>query len=206
MLIPLALTLMTATPPGLQQHQKTVAERIVEFAELTDRDSYELLAVAYTESRFRQRSIGPRASVGPFQVNCKAWYKELAYDSVGDCQWEQLTNLGANVAAAVFIMDRYRAKYEQCRGDRVYSCYNGGPHWMSRSRVPGKVRRYGELVIARKRAFAARVWNDATLTSVVVPRRYVVRLWSPWQNLHQRDTSSCQSLSFRRLLLLRRNG
>lgn len=114
-------------------------------------DPAELLAVAYTESRWKHDAIGPRESVGVLQINCKAWWKHFGYVSESACRSVLSTNTHMNIAASMYILRRYRKRYKRCSGDEVFACYNGGPNWRKLGdRARRRVQAYRSQVVTRR--------------------------------------------------------
>ena len=114
-------------------------------------DPAELLAVAYTESRWRADALGPSESIGALQINCRAWWQHFKFNSEAGCRATLGSNIKRNVEASIYILQRYRKRYARCAGDNVYACYNGGPSWHRLSkRAQWRVQNYQHEVIRRR--------------------------------------------------------
>jgi len=146
----LALTTLSSYDPyGLTSNRKhKYVVQIIEFAEKNSYDPYELLAIAITESSINPKAYSRTKDTGLFQINCKWWYKKFNYRSIPSCERGML-NPSKNIVAATYILTRYGQRYNQCRGDLVYRCYNGGPGW-PRSKNKHKIIRYQKVVLERK--------------------------------------------------------
>lgn len=145
----LILATLAGTTPGVD-----TAIEIIQFAERTGQSRRELLAIAYTESRWNNQAVSPTGDYGAFQINCRIWYKTFGYDSVRECAQDMLRDVGVGAAAASYIMNHYRAKFPHCR-KHVFACYNGGPRGWQRH---AKVRHYHRVVSQRKLDMPRLLW------------------------------------------------
>jgi len=119
---------------------------IIEYGETHGQDSYELLAIAWTESRFKPRALSSANARGLFQVMCKHWYKSLRYKTIKKCD-EELFNPKVNIKAGVFVLTTFRKKYKQCKGNLAYRCYYAGQRWNKRTgKLAKKIERYEKKV------------------------------------------------------------
>jgi len=136
-------------PYGLKrEHKKQQVHNIIKKASKTNQDVYELLAIAITESSLNPKAYSRTKDSGLFQVNCKWWYKKFKYDSMKSCK-EDMMNPSKNIDAAIHILTSYRKRYNHCKGNLGYRCYNGGPGW-PRSKNIEKIKRYEAKVRERK--------------------------------------------------------
>lgn len=134
---------------GLKKETKSLhVEKIIELAEQNNEDPYELLAIAITESSLKADAYSHTKDIGLFQINCKWWYKKFKYDSMKSCK-EDMMNPSKNIDAAIHILTSYRKRYNHCKGNLGYRCYNGGPGW-PRSKNIEKIKRYEAKVRERK--------------------------------------------------------
>lgn len=130
----------------------SVGAVILSVALQTGQDPAEMLAIAYTESRWRQSAVGPSGSVGPLQINCQAWWEHLKFKSRTECQHALTKSVELNATVSAYILTRYRNRYKQCAGENVYACYNGGPGWRTLSdRAQRRAQHYQRQVTARAR-------------------------------------------------------
>mgnify|MGYP003660233416 CR=1 FL=1 len=105
-------------------------------------DPYEMVAIAWVETRLNPNLINRGKDAGLFQVNCKINWKRFGYHkpflhikskkrrrlkAINQCAEAQL-NPEESFRNADHILRILRNK-RSCRGDKVYSCYNGGPGW-----------------------------------------------------------------------------
>lgn len=150
MLLPIILSAMLLSHPDPYHFEKKApnVQIIIEVAKSHDMDPFELLAIAATESRFNERAVSNTGDYGLFQVNCRVWWKSLGFRSWRSCA-RLMLDPHINTRSALFIIKHYRFKYKWCRGDRLYSCYNGGPYW-KRSKKRDRIRRYRDAVRKRR--------------------------------------------------------
>lgn len=119
---------------------------IIKYAEAHDQDSYELLAIAITESALKPRVVSRAGAIGLFQVMCKYWYKPLRYKTINQCN-KALFKPKANIKAGVHVLTTFRKNYKQCQGDFAYRCYYAGAGWpQKRGRLGQKIKRYEKKV------------------------------------------------------------
>jgi len=150
MLAQLCVILIASSwPSRWTPDQVQTANKIVAFSEMHNLDSKEMVAIAWIETRLRPQAISPTRDFGLFQINCRVWHDRLGYPNIEDCYLGML-DYQTNIEAAAFILILYRGKYRQCRGSKVYMCYNGGPGY-SRSKNIEKIKRYRRRVRLIKR-------------------------------------------------------
>ena len=144
-----SLIVSACDPYGLhRESKKKYLTQIIKHAEEKKQDPYELLAIAITESSLKPRAYSHTHDTGLFQVNCKWWYKKFKYKSIKACK-QAMFNPEINITKGIYILNSFRSRYKQCRGDLAYHCYNGGQGWM-RSRNKDKILNYGKKVKERK--------------------------------------------------------
>lgn len=139
-------------------------------------DPAELLAVAYTESRWEIGAVGPRESVGPLQINCRAWWTHFKFDSEDQCRVFLSRDVRLNTEISVYILRRYRNRYPQCSGDNVFACYNGGPGW----------RRLSQAAQRRVLFYQKQVTERRELIRPIINQPIEVI----WKALRQHETNS----------------
>lgn len=141
MFLLLATLLSSATP---QQYSNI--DRIFQFARAHQTDPYELLAISFTETRFKEDLVSSTGDVGLMQVNCKVWHKEFNMKYT-DC-FDILKKPERNLSISFSILQKYKNN-KLCKKGLVYNCYNGGPGWrVSENRE--RIERYGKLVRSRR--------------------------------------------------------
>lgn len=145
-----SLAIISAKDPyGLHKESKKVqVKNVIRFAEKSSKDPYELLAIAITESSLNPKAYSHTKDSGLFQVNCRWWYKKFNYPSIKVCEKDMLIP-DKNIPAAIYILDSFRKKYKQCRGELGYHCYNGGQGW-PRSKNKERILKYGKRIKERK--------------------------------------------------------
>jgi len=90
---------------------------------------YTTAAAAMYESGFRTTAVGGRGELGMFQVMCAHWDKELKSIGFRNCATAMYSESRSPMAYA-HILKYLQANYpKDCGGDKVFSCYNGGPRW-----------------------------------------------------------------------------
>ena len=137
-------------PYGLEREtKKKYLTQIIKHAEEQQQDPYELLAIAITESSLNPKAYSHTRDTGLFQVNCKWWYKKFKYANIKQCERAMLDPT-INITKGIYILNSFRSRYKQCRGDLAYHCYNGGQGW-TRSRNKDKILKYGKKVKERKK-------------------------------------------------------
>lgn len=140
---------------------------IVDAARKNDVDPFELLAIAVTESRLNENATSNTGDYGLFQVNCRVWWKDLGFSSWRECT-KSMMDPNISTSAALFIIKRYRHKYERCRKFGLYSCYNGGPYW-KRSKNKKRILSYRKSVYRRELIIRKRYQH---LIHGILKRRY----------------------------------
>lgn len=133
-------------PLRMDEGQAAIARMLVERSALRDDDPYEMLAIAWVESRMDPRASSPTGDFGLLQVNCKIWHDELGYSDQADCIINMFDAL-KNEDASRMILRTYR-NYRGCRGWNIYACYNGGPGWRqseNRERIEKYRKRIAEM-------------------------------------------------------------
>ena len=110
----------------LTKHQQSAVSKIGR--SLPKREATELAAIGLVESGLKS-TVSKTGDYGPMQVNCRVW-RRLLKEQLGILSCEQeVMDLKVATRVADFIVKRLRRKYPQCRGTKVYSCYNGGQGW-----------------------------------------------------------------------------
>lgn len=140
----------STTDPYLIQNdinKQSNFQLIVEQSEIIDHDVYEMLAIAETESSFNEKAISSAKSYGLFQINCKAWYKDLKYKNIKQCVIGMMDPL-TNMLASLHVLNAY-SNLPQCQGKYLYACYNGGMGWM-KSVNKSDILKYSNIVEKRK--------------------------------------------------------
>ena len=90
---------------------------------------YEIVGIGMVESSLTPRAISHTGDYGLMQVNCRIHRKRLkTVFGFNDCEKDMLV-VRNNMKASLLLIELFRKKYRQCRGSRVYSCYNGGQGW-----------------------------------------------------------------------------
>lgn len=160
----------------------SVGAVILSVALQTGQDPAEMLAIAYTESRWQQFATGPSGSVGPLQINCRAWWRHLKFESKTECQDALIKSVELNATVSTYILARYRNRYKQCSGENVYACYNGGPGWRTLSeRAQRRAQHYQRQVIERARVIRPLLQQPVT------------EIWKALQS-HERAPPSASAL------------
>ena len=129
----------------IQQNDNTYL--IWRYAELYDQSPHELIAIAYTESRLDHRAVSSTKDIGLFQINCNAWKKE--FDNSYDKCKEMMLDPHLNTITAINIVRHYRKQYNNCKKDKVFYCYNGGPGWKNSNNIKNIIK-YGSIVKKRR--------------------------------------------------------
>ena len=128
-------------PPKLQY-----VKSIIQYGESHGHDSYELIAMAITDSRLQPKVVSRARARGLFQVMCKYWYKRLKYSTIKKCN-TALFNPQANIKAGVYVLTTFRQRYKQCKGDLAYRCYYAGAGWVrKKGKLGQRIRRYEKKV------------------------------------------------------------
>jgi len=121
------------------------AKEIIKYAVENGEDPYQLLAIAITESGLNEKAFSRTKDSGLMQVNCRWWWKSLKFKNIKKCRVTMMDNR-ANIHAGVHILRYFKKNFKQCKGDKVYLCYNGGQRWRNSKNInkiiyySGKVR------------------------------------------------------------------
>ncbi len=124
------------------------AKIIIKYSVDHNRDPYQLLAIAITESGLNEKAYSHTKDSGLMQVNCRWWWKKLKFRNIRACRAAML-HPNQNLQAAVHIIDYFKKNFVQCKGDLIYRCYNGGQGWR-RSKNIKKIIHYSGKVMWRK--------------------------------------------------------
>ena len=90
---------------------------------------YEIVGIGMVESSLTPGAISHTGDYGLMQVNCRIHRKRLRTTfGFKDCEKDMLV-VTNNMKASLLLIKLFREKYRQCRGSRVYACYNGGQGW-----------------------------------------------------------------------------
>lgn len=133
-LLCLGLLLGVSESPAnfLSEDQYKVAEEIVALQDSADPTPPEyLVALAKRESNLATNPPmrGEGGYYGTFQINCDIWGSQLhAKLGIKKCK-RDLRNRRTSVRAALYVLDVYRKKYGQCKGQNVYECFIHGQSW-----------------------------------------------------------------------------
>lgn len=115
-------------PKTLSERHKEQIKRILPLIP-SKYDPYEILAIGMVESSLTDQAISHTGDYGLMQVNCRIHRKRLKeVFGYKDCEKDMLV-LEKNMKASLLIIDLFRSRYRQCRGPKLYSCYNGGQGW-----------------------------------------------------------------------------
>ncbi len=150
-------------PLRFREAQIKVIDQLANLAREYEIDPYELVAIAWVESRLNPNATNKSIDAGVLQVNCKIHWKRFGYDkpfahlkskrkirraAIKHCA-EAQKNIEENTRNSIFLLKLMERKYRGCRGDNRWACYNGGPGW----RVKHKERatRYKKKVKKIKR-------------------------------------------------------
>lgn len=107
----------------------------------------ELKAIAWVESRFNTKAVSHTGDYGLFQINCNVWWESLRYNSLQHCKESLIDYYPLAIYDAIEIIQFYRQRYKQCKGNKVFYCYNGGPGWqLSNNRK--QIEKYHSRVVA----------------------------------------------------------
>lgn len=130
-------------PLRLKQSQMVVVDQIVEFSKWFEMDPYEMVAIAWVESRLNPNVVNRDKDAGALQVNCKIHWKKFGYhkpfshlkskrkmrrEAIKNCV-EAQKNIEENVGNSAYLLKSMQRKYRGCRGENRWACYNGGPGW-----------------------------------------------------------------------------
>ena len=150
-------------PKQLSARQIDVAKEIITYLKENHpaEDPLEYIAIAWVESGLTKTAISRTGDYGVLQVNYRINKKKLN-KNLGINSRKELMELENNIDASVLIMNILRRKYRHCRGNKTYSCYNGGPGWKrvqerclkdcsDSCRKCKRAARYGKLTNSMKR-------------------------------------------------------
>ena len=133
-ILPTAIVLLLFSPSAealkLSEAQVNNAVKLIKYlkANHPKEDPLEYVALAWVESRISLEAVSHTGDYGILQINYRIHQKKLR-EELSIKSREELLMFENNVNASVFLMNAMRRKYKQCRKDKVYSCYNGGPGW-----------------------------------------------------------------------------
>jgi soluble lytic murein transglycosylase-like protein len=148
----LVLNICGGVPYIKSKNKVKQIRKIIKYSEKKGLDSYEMLAIALTESSFNPKAVSNKGAIGLFQVMCKYWAKPLGYKSVDKCK-SDLFNPEKNIAAGAHVLTTYRSGYKQCKGSLAYRCYFAGPFWYRRGpKLMKKIAAYEKKVLENKDA------------------------------------------------------
>ncbi len=148
----LALNICGGVPYIKSKNKVRQIRKIVKYSEKNGLDSYEMLAIALTESSFNPKAVSTTGAVGLFQIMCKYWAKPLGYKSIDKCK-QDLFNPEKNIAAGAHVLTTYRNGYQQCKGSLAYRCYYAGPFWYRRGpKLTKKIVAYEKKVLENRDA------------------------------------------------------
>jgi len=92
-------------------------------------DAYEIIGIGMVESGLTDRAISHTGDYGLMQVNCRIHRKRLKkVFGFNDCEKDMLV-VENNMKASLLLISLFRKNYRQCRGTKVFACYNGGQGW-----------------------------------------------------------------------------
>lgn len=135
LLICLALflpTTVTAYPATKAEKPKISVCEVIEY--VTEKhgktDPAEVAAIASVESSMTP-GVEKNGNYGLMQINCTTWANRLRAVFGYECRKDML-RADRNMDAAVYILNQYRSKYPQCRGDQAINCYHLGQSWKER--------------------------------------------------------------------------
>ena len=118
-------------PRQLSERQLQMLDRVKVLIPATE-NRFEILALIMVESNLTSTAISHTGDYGLMQVNCRIWRERLRAEfQIQNCE-EELLDVPTNLRIGIYILNRFK-RYKQCRGSRVYACYNGGQSWRRRA-------------------------------------------------------------------------
>jgi len=117
---------------------------IMDVAKKQKFDEFTLLAIAFRESSFKTGLVSKQGDVGIFQINARWWWKKLGYSDRTDFR-KKNQDVATSAKNAIIILKKFK-RFKNCRGDKVFACYNGGPGWQLSKNIE-KIKAYQKRVI-----------------------------------------------------------
>ena len=118
-------------PRQLSERQLEVTRQVIPLIPVEE-SAINVIALMMVESALTPTAVSHTGDYGIMQVNCRIWRDSLKEDlGIENCE-EDLMDPVNGVKAGVYVLNRFK-KYRQCRGHRVYACYNGGQGWKRRA-------------------------------------------------------------------------
>ncbi len=117
---------------------------IMDVAKKEGFDEFTLLAIAFRESAFKTGLTSKQGDVGIFQINGRWWWKKLGYKNRADFA-KKNQDVATSATNAIIIIKKFK-RFKNCRGEKVFACYNGGPGWLLSKNIE-KIKAYQRRVI-----------------------------------------------------------